>query len=395
MDDMLHDLVIVGAGPAGLECALAARERGLDVLVLERGRVGEHMLRWGFVELFTPWAMNVTPRGLEHCSHALEPTAAHDARSFVESYLRPIAQSDVLRGRVHEGITVRWIGRSGTTKSDLIGDPSRAKLAFVVLAEEASGQEQMFHARAVVDASGVFQQPRRLGDGGIPALGERQNAASIAYHVEALHAEAIEGRRFAVFGAGYSAATMLEQFVQLRSRARCQVDWCISSATGPLLAPIANDPLPARRRLSELAARLARQDEPNIRLRRGVRIVRVERRADGLHLHTVRAALGPYDRVFAMVGYAPDLSLSDELQFHACYATQGPMRLAAQLLAQGAQSDCLQLGDAGADSLSNPEPGFFVLGAKSYGRNPDFLLARLPAQIEAVLDQIVHSRLVQ
>ena len=27
-----------------------------------------------------------------------------------------------------------------------------------------------------------------------------------------------------------------------------------------------------------------------------------------------------------------------------------------------------------ADALRNPEPDFYVLGAKSYGRNPDFLI---------------------
>ena len=93
-----------------------------------------------------------------------------------------------------------------------------------------------------------------------------------------------------------------------------------------------------------------------------------------------------------MVGYAPDLSLSDELQFHACYATQGPMRLAAQLLAQAGSGDCLQISASDAEALRNPEPGFYVIGAKSYGRNPDFLLQRLPEQIEAVLDMMARIR---
>src|SRR5919198_3830521 len=33
----LRDIIVVGAGPAGLAVAIAAAERGLDVLVLERG----------------------------------------------------------------------------------------------------------------------------------------------------------------------------------------------------------------------------------------------------------------------------------------------------------------------------------------------------------------------
>jgi hypothetical protein len=36
--------------------------------------------------------------------------------------------------------------------------------------------------------------------------------------------------------------------------------------------------------------------------------------------------------------------------------------------------DCLAQTTHGADTLTNPEPGFFILGAKSYGRNNTFLM---------------------
>jgi hypothetical protein len=49
------------------------------------------------------------------------------------------------------------------------------------------------------------------------------------------------------------------------------------------------------------------------------------------------------------------------------------MRLAAALLSQGS-ADCLAVGGQGAEALLNPEPGFFILGSKSYGRNSSFLL---------------------
>src|SRR5690242_18640826 len=35
----LRDIIVVGGGPAGLAVAIAAARRGLDVLVLERGRL--------------------------------------------------------------------------------------------------------------------------------------------------------------------------------------------------------------------------------------------------------------------------------------------------------------------------------------------------------------------
>ena len=37
--------------------------------------------------------------------------------------------------------------------------------------------------------------------------------------------------------------------------------------------------------------------------------------------------------------------------------------------------DCLDQTSGGVDALRSPEPDFFVLGSKSYGRNSTFLFA--------------------
>ncbi|HEX5757608.1 MAG TPA: flavoprotein, partial [Thermoanaerobaculia bacterium] len=39
-----------------------------------------------------------------------------------------------------------------------------------------------------------------------------------------------------------------------------------------------------------------------------------------------------------------------------------------------AGGDCLSQTSHGVEVLTNPEPGFFILGAKSYGRNNTFLM---------------------
>jgi len=56
------------------------------------------------------------------------------------------------------------------------------------------------------------------------------------------------------------------------------------------------------------------------------------------------------------------------------------MKLAASLLA-GSSADCLDQASAGAETLVTPEPGFFILGAKSYGRNSQFLIRLGLAQV--------------
>ena len=89
------------------------------------------------------------------------------------------------------------------------------------------------------------------------------------------------------------------------------------------------------------------------------------------------------DRIIANVGYRPDRSIYEELHIHECYATQGPIKLAAKLLGE-TSSDCLAQTSHGSDVLKNPEPNFFILGSKSYGRNSNFLLRVGHQQIREV-----------
>ena len=55
-------LAVIGAGPVGLEAALGAAARGLDVTVVEKDAVGAGLRRWGSTRLFTPFAANVSER---------------------------------------------------------------------------------------------------------------------------------------------------------------------------------------------------------------------------------------------------------------------------------------------------------------------------------------------
>jgi hypothetical protein len=89
------------------------------------------------------------------------------------------------------------------------------------------------------------------------------------------------------------------------------------------------------------------------------------------------------DRVLALNGGVGDFTLYRQLQVHECYATAGPMKLAAALLG-AAGGDCLTQESHGPDTLRNPEPGFFIVGAKSYGRNSQFLLRIGWSQVDDV-----------
>ena len=64
-------------------------------------------------------------------------------------------------------------------------------------------------------------------------------------------------------------------------------------------------------------------------------------------------------------------------------------RLAALLGETG--GDCLAVRSFGAESLVHPEPGYFTLGMKSYGRTPDFLIRTGLEQIASLLDWLAQK----
>src|SRR5262249_26119290 len=154
------------------------------------------------------------------------------------------------------------------------------------------------------------------------------------------------GRSILVIGAGYSAATTVCNLAALA--AQNSSTWVVWLARGPRSQPIkrvANDPLKERDRLAVRANSLATRGEGNVEFHPQSPIEAVESLGpDKGFKVTVRDGGKPrtweVERVIANVGYTPDTTIYRELQVHECYASLGPMVLAAALLKHGG-SDCL------------------------------------------------------
>src|SRR5216684_3686694 len=126
-------LAILGAGPIGLEAALYAHYLQLPFTVYERGRVGEHVQRWGYVKLFSPFGMNVTSLGVsavraENSKREFpNDTACITGREHWESYLDPLAKSTALREHLRTDCQVLSVSRQGYVKSDMPGGAKRSE----------------------------------------------------------------------------------------------------------------------------------------------------------------------------------------------------------------------------------------------------------------------------
>jgi thioredoxin reductase len=380
-------VAILGAGPIGLEAALYAAALKLPFTVYERGRVGEHLHQWGHVRLFSPFRINVTPLGL---ARVRADSPQHDlpadndcitGKEHLAAYLEPLARSPLLREHVRTETAVLHVGRRGYLKEDGAGDAKRGQQPFRLLLRSAKGAESVEEADVVLDCTGTYGQHRWLGDGGIPALGERAAEPHIAYGLDDIlgaRRTAYQDRTVLVVGGGYSAATAACQLAALADKH--PATWTIWLARGAGTQPIkrvANDPLRERDQLAVRANTLATRREGNIEFHANAAVDAVEMVAPDKF--KVRGRCGgkgmtwEVERVIANVGYSPDRGIYRELQVHECYASLGPMALAAALL-KHAGGDCLTVPSQGAAALRNPEPNFFILGAKSYGRNSNFLL---------------------
>jgi len=355
-------IAILGAGPIGLEAALYARFLGYEVAIFERGRAAEHVRRWGHVTMFTPWRMNVTPLGLaaltaqDSAWKPQPPDARLTGRQWAESYLLPLAESDLLADGLHEQCDVLQVGREGFLPTDPSGEEDRDDSSFVLLVVDADGQERIERADVVIDAAGTWAAHQSLGAHGLPALGERHCGPD---HGPIEQPAEYAGRRVLVVGAGHTAATDVCALAALKPRPT--IHWVTRRSVLPGAGPIErilNDPLVARDDLARDANRLATSPGTGVEWRPGTWVERIaEDESSGLwQVKLIGDHEGKLevDRVVADVGSR----------------AMGPTHLALHVLPP-------LLAKTPADgpaALVQPETDLYILGVRSRPRG-HFLLA--------------------
>lgn len=406
-DDILARIAVLGAGPIGLETALYARYLGHEVDVYERGHVAENVLQWGHVRMFSPPALNRSSLG-KSALQAQEPgykapgdEALQTGLEWAETYLIPLSRTDLIADCIHQQTKVVSVGRDEVLKGELAGDDRRGNTSFRLLLHPQDGPERIATADIVIDSTGTYPNHHWLGKGGIPAVGEVAVEDRIEYCLPDIlgsDRRLYAGKHTLLIGAGYSAATCVVSLAELaRSVTDTQVTWVTrSSPYGDRYVPIRrfeNDRLPERDQLAAQANHLAQLDQP-ITYRPDTHVCAISQNGDrgafAVILDGPHDGLLTCDGIIANVGYRPDDVMTRELQVHACYASEGPMKLAAALQSQSS-ADCLDTPTGGPQSLRCPEPDFYVLGSKSYGRNSTFLFSQGLSQIRDLF-QIIGGR---
>lgn len=145
------------------------------------------------------------------------------------------------------------------------------------------------------------------------------------------------------------------------------------------------DALPAR---GHLGARLRERVETGaVRLRTGFQVRGLEASHRGIVLAADDGArLGPVDEVIVATGFRPEPRLLRELRTGLDPSLEAPLGL-APLIDPNVHS-CGSVRPHGVRELAHPERGLYVVGMKSYGRAPTFLLATGYEQIRSVVSEL-------
>ena len=146
----------------------------------------------------------------------------------------------------------------------------------------------------------------------------------------------------------------------------------------------ANDGLPARGALGTQLRRLV--DGGRLEVHLGFRVLRIEEQGSRLRIvadDPMLPTIEEVDEIIAATGARPDLALTKELRVRHDEWLESTEALAP--LIDPNEHSCGTVRPHGHRELRHPEPGFYAIGAKSYGRAPNFLMATGYEQARSVV----------
>uniref|UniRef100_UPI000CE33FC9 flavoprotein n=1 Tax=Arthrobacter sp. B1805 TaxID=2058892 RepID=UPI000CE33FC9 len=243
--------------------------------------------------------------------------------------------------------------------------------------------------RAVVDASGTWGQPNPLGQAGLHAPGEDAASAFITTalpDVVGTERDRFAGKTVMVVGAGHSAANTLINLGQVaKNEPGTRILWAVRGS-GPAQKLYGGgdlDGLPARGQLGSRLRTLV--SDGVIELVTNFTITSLNATDTGLAV-TASTPDGfrtiDVDVLVPATGFRPDLDILRELRLELDPAVEAPRALGP--LIDPEFHSCGTVPAHGADVLAHPEKDFYLVGMKSYGRAPTFLLATGYEQVRSV-----------
>ncbi|HUK86935.1 MAG TPA: YpdA family putative bacillithiol disulfide reductase [Terriglobales bacterium] len=140
--DPIFDLLIIGAGPTGLACAIEAQKAGLRSVLVDKGCLVNSIFRYPADMVFF-----TTPELLEIGDIPFASAHQKPTRQEALEYYRKVAERYCLDTRLYQRVE-QVSGHDGD---------------FHVLTHDRHGQDHAYRARKLVVATGYYDLPNLLG----------------------------------------------------------------------------------------------------------------------------------------------------------------------------------------------------------------------------------------
>lgn len=380
-------VAVIGAGPVGLAAAAHLVRYGQRFVVFEAGaEPGAAIRQWGHVTTFSPWRYMIDGAARELLQRtgwqAPDAEAIPTGHDLVDRFVGPLAAHPSIAPHVRFNARVVSVGRKDFDKVRTRG---RDRQPFEV--RLANGE--VIEARAVIDASGTWSHPNPAGSGGVPVSGEREFGDRIAYGIPDVSGRdraTYAGRRVMVVGSGHSAFNVILDLVSLAEQAPgTEIVWVMRKETlDTVWGGGAADALSARGELGQRARQAV--ESGRLQVMTPFRIRVIECLGSQLNVYgALRDEVADIvvDRIIVCTGFRPDLEMLKEVRLSIdpsleCTAALGP-------LIDPNEHSCGTVRPHGARELAHAEKDFYVIGMKSYGRAPTFLLATGYEQARSVV----------
>ena len=384
-------VAVIGAGPVGLAAAAHLEVRGIPFLLFEAGTtVTSHILSWRHIRVFSPWKYNIdkAARKLLEETDWKSPNdeALPTGGELFEQYFKPFYELPVIKRNTFLNAKVLSIGRKNLDKMKTFG---RENLPFVIQVLQVNELKQ-FEAQAVIDATGTWNSPNPIGSSGIFAVGEVENRDRIFYGITDHHAARYRDKSVLVVGSGHSSINAILEFDKLKDKyPDTDINWVLRKKNiRDVYGGQEDDALEARGALGTKIEELVNNERLNVYT--PFQIQQVVREADRLTVvgfqDDQKFALPPVDEIISNTGSRPDFSFIRELRLSIDPSLESVSEI-ADLIDPNIHS-CGTVRPHGEKELRHLDKDFYIVGAKSYGRAPTFLMATGYEQVRSIVAAI-------
>lgn len=383
-------VVIIGAGPVGLAAAAHLAKLGEQFLVLESGKnVGNHILQWGHVRLFSPWQYNIDKVAREllekHGWDAPSSDELPTGKELVEDYLEKIANLPEIKPYIHLNSKVLSTSKKGLDK---MKSANRENVPFMLYVER-NGMTKQIEAKAVIDATGTWGQPNPVNADGVWTGEEISLQNNIHYGIPDINGKDREryiGKRVAVIGGGHSAINTILELTKINESSSDEFIWILrKNNVEEAYGGEEKDALQARGELGSKIHQLVNSGRikvytpfyvQNILMEVGSLKISGEFKGESFSIAGV-------DELIVNTGSRPDFTFLNEIRLQIDPATES-VEILAPLIDPNLHS-CGTVRPHGEKELRQPEKNFYIAGMKSYGRAPTFLMATGYEQVRSIV----------